>query len=313
MRNYLIRRAVMLLPTLVGAITLIFLIIRLIPGDPVAMIMRDYYTAESAAALKHILGLDRPLAVQYVDYVWKIIHLDFGTSFQNKREVIENIRDQLPYTLQLGFASIIVALLLAIPAGIVSAIYRNKWPDYVSRFLASLAISSPEFLLGLLLLLAFALYLGWFPSYGAGDAGDLVSLLWHLVLPALALGLRETALLARITRSSFLEATRQDYVRTARAKGLAENVVILKHTLRNALAPILTVTGVDLAYLLGGAVVVETVFSRQGAGRILLDAVLHRDYPQVQGTLLVLIVIAILVNACVDIMYAVLDPRIKYT
>lgn len=303
----------MLLPTLIGAITIIFLIIRLIPGDPVAMIMRDYYTAESAAALKHVLGLDRSLPVQYVDYIWRIVHLDFGTSFQNKREVIDNIRDQLPYTLQLGFASIIVALLLAIPGGIVSAIYRNRWPDYVSRFLASLAISSPEFLLGLLLLLAFALYLGWFPSYGAGDGGDMLSLLWHLVLPAFALGLRETALLTRITRSSFLEVIRQDYVRTARAKGLNENVVILKHTLRNALAPILTVTGVDLAYLLGGAVVIETVFSRQGAGRILLDAVLHRDYPQVQGTLLVLIVIAILVNAGVDIMYAVIDPRIKYT
>jgi peptide/nickel transport system permease protein len=313
MRYYLIRRSLMVLPTLIGAITVIFLIIRLIPGDPVAMIMRDYYTAESAAALRHLLGLDRPLIVQYFDYMWKLGHLDLGTSFENKQEVVVNIRQQLPYTLQLGFASITVALFLAIPAGVVSALYRNQWPDYVSRFLASLAISSPEFLLGLLLLLAFALYLGWFPSYGVGDGGGVLSLLWHLILPAFALGMRETALLARITRSSVLETIRQDYVRTARAKGVNEGVVVFKHTLRNALAPILTVTGVDLAYLLGGAVVVETVFSRQGAGRILLDAVLHRDYPQVQGTLLVLIVIAILVNASVDIMYAIVDPRIKYT
>jgi ABC-type dipeptide/oligopeptide/nickel transport system permease component len=291
----------------------VFLIIHLIPGDPVAMIMRDYYTNESASALRHLLGLDRPLIVQYLDYIWKILHLDFGLSFQNKREVIVNIADQLPFTVELGFASVIVALLIAIPAGVLSAVYRNRWPDYVSRSLASLAISSPEFLLGVLLLLTFALYLGWFPSYGVGDGGNLPSLLWHLFLPALALGLRETALLARITRSSFLEVISQDYVRTARAKGLNERMVIFKHALRNALVPILTVTGVDLAYLLGGAVVIETVFSRQGAGRILLDAVLHRDYPQIQGTLLILIVIAIIVNACVDLAYAFVDPRIRYT
>jgi ABC-type dipeptide/oligopeptide/nickel transport system permease component len=302
----------MLVPTLLGAITVVFLIIHLVPGDPVAMIMRDYYTKESAFALRHLLGLDRPLIVQYLDYLWKVLHLDFGLSFQNKREVIVNIADQLPYTVELGIASMIVALLIAVPTGILSAVYRNRWPDYLSRFLASLAISSPEFLLGVLLLLTLALYLGWFPSYGAGDAGDLSSLLWHLLLPALALGLRETALLARITRSSFLEVVSQDYVRTARAKGLNERVVILKHALRNALVPILTITGVDLAYLLGGAVIVETVFSRQGAGRVLLDAVLHRDYPQVQGTLLALIVIAIIVNACVDLIYALVDPRIRY-
>ena len=313
MRYYLIRRGLTLLPSLLGAITVVFLIIHLIPGDPVAMIMRDYYTNESASALRHLLGLDRPLIVQYLDYIWRILHLDFGLSFQNKREVIVNIADQLPYTVELGFASVIIALLIAIPAGILSALHRNRWPDYVSRFLASLAISSPEFLLGVLLLLTFALYLGWFPSYGVGDGGNVLSLLWHLLLPALALGLRETALLARITRSSFLEVNSQDYVRTARAKGLNERMVIFRHALRNALVPILTVTGVDLAYLLGGAVVVETVFSRQGAGRILLDAVLHRDYPQVQGTLLILIVIAIIVNACVDLAYALVDPRIRYT
>ena len=306
------RRAFILLPTLLGAVTIIFLVIHLIPGDPVAMIMRDYYTTESASALRHLLGLDRPLVIQYLDYIWKTLHLDFGLSFENKRAVITNIADQLPYTVELGFASILLALVIAVPAGILSAVYRNRWPDYMSRFLASLAISSPEFLLGVLLLLIFALYLGWFPSYGAGDATDLPSLLWHLLLPALALGLRETALLSRITRSSFLEVVSQDYVRTARAKGVKEGAVIYRHALRNALIPILTVTGVDLAYLLGGAVVIETVFSRQGAGRILLDAVLHRDYPQVQGTLLILIVIAIIVNACVDIVYALADPRIKY-
>jgi ABC-type dipeptide/oligopeptide/nickel transport system permease component len=306
------RRGFVLFPTLLGAVTIIFLVIHLIPGDPVAMIMRDYYTTESASALRHLLGLDRPLAIQYLDYIWRTLHLDFGLSFQNKRPVITNIADQLPYTVELGFASILLALLIAVPAGILSAVYRNRWPDFVSRFLASLAISSPEFLLGVLLLLIFALDLGLFPSYGAGDAASLPSLLWHLLLPALALGLRETALLSRITRSSFLEVVSQDYVRTARAKGVKEGMVIYRHALRNALIPILTVTGVDLAYLLGGAVVIETVFSRQGAGRILLDAVLHRDYPQVQGTLLVLIVIAIIVNACVDIVYALADPRIKY-
>jgi ABC-type dipeptide/oligopeptide/nickel transport system permease component len=226
--------------------------------------------------------------------------------------VIVNISEQLPYTVELAAASVLLAVALAVPAGVLSALYRNRWPDAISRIFALIAVSSPEFLLGTGLLLLFSLRLDWFPAYGVGTPGDWPSTFKSLVLPALTLGLREVGLLARLTRSMMLEVLSLDYVRTARAKGLREGAVILRHALRNALLPIVTVVGVDLAYLLGGALIVETVFSRRGVGRVLLDAVLARDYPQIQGSLLVLITLAIVVNAMVDFVYVLIDPRIKY-
>jgi peptide/nickel transport system permease protein len=299
-------------PTLLGAAALVFLILRLIPGDPVANIMADYFTQASYEAIQHRLGLDRPLLLQFVTFIWDALHLRLGTSFQNQRDVLVNISEQLPYTAQLAAASLLLAIVLAVPAGVLSAVYRNKWPDLFSRILALVAISSPEFLLGTGLLLFFSLHLNWFPAYGVGVHGDWFSAMKSLVLPALTLGLREMGLLARLTRSMMLEVLSLDYVRTARAKGLRERVVVLRHGLRNALLPVITVVGIDLAYLLGGALVVETVFSRRGVGRVLLDAVLARDYPQIQGTLLVLITLAIVVNAFVDFVYVLVDPRIKY-
>lgn len=298
--------------TLLGATVVIFLILRLIPGDPVVMIMGDYFTQSSYAAIQHRLGLDRPLIVQFGGYLWDILHLDLGTSFQNQREVLVNIAEQFPYTAELAIGSLILSVMTGVPAGVISAVYRDHWPDYLSRLLTLIAVSSPEFLMGTALLLLFSLRLGWFPAYGAGDHGDWASLLRNLALPALALGLREIGLLARMTRSMMLEVLSLDYVRTARAKGLAEISVLSRHALRNALLPVVTVIGLDLAYLLGGAVVIETTFSRQGVGRVLLNAVLGRDYPQIQGTLLVLITLAICVNAAIDFLYVLIDPRIKY-
>jgi ABC-type dipeptide/oligopeptide/nickel transport system permease component len=276
------------------------------------MILGDYFTKQSYHDLQHQLGLDRPLLLQYAAYWRDVFRFDLGSSLQNRRPVALNITQQLPYTLELALASVVVAVLTSIPLGVAAAWHRNRWVDYCSMAFASFMISAPEFLLGIVLVLVFAFYLGWLPSYGVGEVGDAKSLLSHLVLPALALGLREIALLARITRSAVLEVLAQDYVRTARAKGLAIHVVILKHVLRNALVPIITVIGVDLAYLLGGVVVVEAVFSRPGLGGLLLNAILNRDYPQIQGTLLILITIAVFVNAAVDILYMFIDPRVRY-
>jgi peptide/nickel transport system permease protein len=277
------------------------------------MILGDYFTQQSYNDLKHQLGLDRSLLTQYVAYCQDVAHFNLGFSLQNRRPVALNIGQQLPYTMELAAASLVIAVLTSIPLGVAAAWYRNRWIDYGSMAFASLMISAPEFLLGIALVLVFALYLGWLPSYGVGDADSAASIIQHLTLPAFALGLREIALLARITRSAVLEVLANDYVRTARAKGLAVRVVIFKHVLKNALVPIITVIGVDLAYLLGGVVIIEAVFSRPGLGGLLLKSILNRDYPQIQGTLLVLITIAVLVNAVVDILYTLVDPRVRYS
>jgi peptide/nickel transport system permease protein len=301
-----------LVPTIFGGVSFVFLIIHLIPGDPVSLILRDYFLPQTYHDLQHQLGLDRPLLVQYFAYWRDVLHLNLGLSLFNRRPVALNIAEQLPYTLWLATASIFIAVVLSIPLGMLAARYRNTWPDYVGMGLAAFMIASPEFLLGISLILLFAYYLGWFPSYGVGDIANPFSLFSHLVLPACALGLREMALLARITRATVLETLVQDYVRTARAKGLSARMVMLRHVLKSALTPIITVIGVDLAYLLGGAVVIEAVFSRPGLGGLLLNAILNRDYPQIQGTLLTLITIAVCVNACVDVVYMVIDPRVRY-
>lgn len=299
--------------TLLGGVSLTFLIIHLIPGDPVSMILGDYFTKQSYNDLKHQLGLDRPLIVQYFAYCKDVVNFNLGTSLQNRRPVATNIAQQFPYTIELALLSVIIAVTTSIPLGIAAAWYRNRWIDYGSMAFASMMVAAPEFLLGITLVLVFALYLGWLPSYGVGDGNDGMSIIRHLILPALALGLREIALLARMTRSAVLEVLAQDYVRTARAKGLAARVIVVKHVLKNALVPVITVIGVDLAYLLGGVVVIEAVFSRPGLGGLLLKSILNRDYPQIQGTLLVLITIAVLVNAIVDIAYTLIDPRVRYT
>ncbi len=311
MLKYLLRQLLVVLPlTLLGATTIVFFIIHLVPGDPVVSIMQDYYTRDSYEQVRHNLGLDRPLAVQYADYVWGVVRFDLGTSFLNKRPVSENIAGQIMHTVNLALASIVVAILIALPAGITAAVYHNRWPDFLSMGLALIAVSSPVFVIAVGLVLVFSLKLGWLPAFGVGAAGTYLA---HLVLPALAQGARSAALLARITRSSFLETLGRDFVRTARAKGLRYRAVLLRHVTRNALSPIVTVIGMDIAYLLGGAVVIETVFSRQGVGRLLLNAILTRDYPQIQGTLLVFIAISITVNTLVDVVYGVIDPRIRYS
>jgi ABC-type dipeptide/oligopeptide/nickel transport system permease component len=312
MFRYIIRRLAMTVPTLLGGFIVIFLITRMVPGDPVMLIMEEYYTQESYDAIEERLGLHRPIWQQFIYSLTDALRGDFGTSFQNNRPVTVNIGGQLVDTLLLTGAALLLAGLIGIPAGVVAAVRRNTWVDYLAMVGALLALCAPVFWLGILLILAFSLQLGWFPTYGVGAAGDPISKAHHLVLPALALGATGAGLVARITRSAMLDTLAQDYVRTARAKGLAERNVVYRHGLRNALLPVSTVFGLEIVTLLTGTVIVETVFARRGIGKLLVDAIIMRDYPQIQAILLLFIVVAVVVSLLVDIAYSFIDPRVRY-
>jgi peptide/nickel transport system permease protein/oligopeptide transport system permease protein len=310
----IVRRLVGTLPTLVGAITFAFLLIRVAPGDPARLMLGDYEAANprAVAQVRKQLGLDRPLAAQYVVYVVNAVRGELGTSFRTGQSVLGEIAGQVGHTMQLALAAIIVAIGIGVPVGIVAALWRNTWLDYGALTASMMALASPSFWFGILLIYFFAFRLGWFPIFGAGQSGNPLSLAHHLALPAIAIGARSAALIARMTRSALLEVLHQDYIRTARAKGIAEGGVVLRHALRNALIPILTIIGLDVAYLLGGAVVIETVFARPGLGKLIVDAIYTRDYPVVQGAILVFAFGILLVNVIVDLAYAVVDPRIRY-
>jgi ABC-type dipeptide/oligopeptide/nickel transport system permease component len=306
------RRLLASLLTLIGIITIVFLLVRLIPGDPAEVMLGDYGTEEEVAALRHDLGLDRPLYVQYIKFLIAIARGNLGYSTRSHRLVIEEMKRVLPYTILLTLMGVLISILVGIPFGIIGAYKRNSLIDYLSMTLALLGYSAPSFWLAILLLIVFSIRLDWFPTLGGGDLADLPSLAHHLVLPALSLGLRHAGLVARITRSSMLEVLAEDYVRTARAKGLAEGVVLYRHTLKNASIPIVTVVGLNIGALLGGSVATEIVFTRPGMGRLLVEAILARDYPIIQGVVLVWALIFILVNLIVDLTYTYLDPRVKY-
>jgi ABC-type dipeptide/oligopeptide/nickel transport system permease component len=291
--------------------TVVFLLIHLTPGDPVLAILGPYATAESVEELRNNLGLDQPLIVQYVKFIGGLLRGDVGRSLVTEQPVLIEALRLFPYTAQLALAGMLISIILGIPVGIISAVRRNSAVDYIARSVSILGISVPVFFLAIILLLVFGYHLAWLPITGAGDASSWSSLLRHLILPAATVGISMAVLIMRLTRSCMLEVLSQDYIRTARAKGLTEKVVILVHGLRNALLPIVTVVGLSMGNLLGGAILVETVFARQGVGKLLLDAIVARDYPQVQGTVLLIGCAVILVNMIVDIAYRFLDPRIK--
>jgi peptide/nickel transport system permease protein len=309
--RYLLKTVLTALPTLLGVATVVFLLIHLTPGDPVMAILGPYATAESVEELRNNLGLDRPLIVQYGKFMGGLLRGDLGRSLVTEQPVLIETLRLFPYTAQLALAGVFMSIVLGIPVGVISAVRRNSALDYIARSLSILGISVPVFFLAIILLLVFGFHLGWLPITGAGDASQWSSLLRHLVLPAATVGISMAVLIMRLTRSCMLEVLSQDYIRTARAKGLSEKAVILIHALRNALLPIVTVVGLSMGNLLGGAILVETVFARQGVGKLLLDAIIARDYPQVQGTVLLIGSAIILVNMLVDIAYRFLDPRIK--
>jgi ABC-type dipeptide/oligopeptide/nickel transport system permease component len=318
---------------LLGAMSIVFFAMRILPGDPCVAMMGDEATKEALADCVKTLGLDRPLAVQYVDYLWRSLQLDFGRSFRQGYPVTQYIAQMFPHTLLLVLASTVVAVLVGLPAGVLSALKRrNPLVDYSFRILALLGLSMPVFWLGILLLIAFSLHWNLFPLIGGGELGtalDMVvtgeifeypedflaavgSVLHHLVLPAFALGITLAATVSRLSRSAMLEVISQDFIRTARAKGLHEQLVVYKHALRNMMIPLLTIIGLFVAIALTGTVLTETVFTRPGLGKMLVDAIGARDYPLAQGAITVFTMIVIVVNLVVDLLYAVFDPRITY-
>ena len=314
MTQYILRRLIQSLFIIWGCATLVFFMLRLIPGDPVVQMLGPEYTPEAAEALRVKLGLDQPLHIQYVRWFGNVIRGDLGGSIATGETVMGIITTGLPKTLSLAALSFLIAIVIAIPAGIVAALKRNSAFDYAASLIAFIGVSMPSFWFGIILILIFAVQLRWLPAIGYAELTEDGFVEWfkRLILPSLAIGAGYAAILMRFVRAGLLEVLNSDYVRTARAKGVRERAVVLRHALRNALIPVVTVIGIQLALLLSGAVVTETVFSIRGIGRILVGAIFDRDYPIVQGVILLIAVIFVLANLIVDIIYTFLDPRIHY-
>jgi peptide/nickel transport system permease protein len=315
MTQYIIRRLIQSLFIIWGCATLVFFMLRMIPGDPVIQMLGPEYTPEAAEALRHKLGLDQPLHIQYVRWFGSVLTGDLGGSIASGETVAGAIKTALPKTLSLAALSFLIALIIAIPAGIIAALRRNSVFDYVASVVAFVGVSMPSFWIGIILILIFAVQLRWLPAIGYSEIAEDGFGEWfkRLILPSLAIGVGYSAILMRFVRAGLLEVLGSDYVRTARAKGVRERSVVLHHALRNSLIPVVTVIGIQLALLLSGAVVVETVFSIRGLGRILVGGIFDRDYPMVQGVILLISVIFVLANLIVDIVYTFLDPRIHYS
>lgn len=313
MTQYIVRRVLAIVPVLFGISLLVFLLVHLIPGDVAQILLGTQATDQQIETLRRTFGLDRPLPVQYVDWLSHILRGDFGVSFRTNRPVLPDLVSRFGVTLQLTLTSMVIALVVAIPLGVASAARRGQISDGISRVVALLGLSIPNFWLGTLLILFVSLGLHWLPPVGFTSLLDNPWLgIQTLILPAIALGTAVAAFIMRMVRSSLLEVLRQDYVRTAYAKGLKDRSVLYRHALKNAFIPVLTVIGVQIGYLLGGAVIIESIFSLPGMGRFLLDSISNRDYSIVQGGVLFIALIFCLVNLSVDLVYAWLDPRIRY-
>ncbi len=334
MNRYILGRIASVVLVLLGVSVLTFFIAHVVPGDPVLVALGEHAREEQIAAYRHAYGLDRPVPVQFAVYLGRLIRGDLGISIRTRRPVADDLREFMPATMELGGAAWLVALLLGIPAGILSAVFKDRILDHLSRLGALIGASFPVFWLGLLLLGAFYYRLQWFPGPGrldvvispppmrtgfllvdaalAGDGEAFRNALRHLVLPALTLGLFSTAVIARMTRSAMLEVLYQDYIRTARAKGLPQRRVVALHALKNAMIPTLTIIGISFGSLLSGAVLTETIFAWPGLGRYATASAISLDFPAVMGVTLVVAVVYTLVNLFVDLIYARLDPRVRY-
>jgi len=304
--TYIARRALAGIPTLWGVATVVFVMARLLPGDPARVIAGLLASPEDVERIRHQMGLDQPLGVQYLDFLGSLLHLNLGISAHTNAPVIEEIGSRLPYTIELAVIALAIAVTLGIFAGVVAAIRRNTLLDLLISGLSVFGVSMPVYWLGLMMIILFAIELHLFPAAGADEPTS-------IVMPALTLALFSVGLIARMTRSSMLEVLGQDYVRTARAKGAPFRSVVFRHALRNALLPIMTVIGLQLGALLGGAVVTETVFAWPGVGRLLVDSIFFRDYPVVQGLVLMFGTTFVVINLLVDLLYAYVDPRIHYS
>jgi len=331
--SYIIRRLLSLIPTLLGVSIIVFLFLRMIPGDPALALAGEHATEANVERIREQFGLNKPLHEQYFTYMSKVLRGDLGRSILSRRPIMDEIRVRFPATIELSVCALTVALVVGVPAGIISATKRNSIFDNVAMIGSLLGISMPIFWLGLMLNWFFAVQLGWLPSVTRLDAGvelqritnlliidslltgnaeALLNAVQHLILPSVALGTIPMAIIARMTRSAMLEVLEQDYVRTARAKGLRERVVIIRHALKNALLPVITIVGLQVGVLLSGAVLTETIFAWPGIGRWLYLSILSRDYPIIQGMALFVTVLFLVMNLLVDVSYAMVDPRIRY-
>lgn len=313
MGNYVAKRLLMLLPVLAVVGTVAFLLIHLIPGDPTAVMLGTEATPQAVAQLRRDLGLDRPLVIQFAEWALRTLRGDLGQSIFQAKPVTELIFGALTPTLTLTSVALLVSILIGVPAGVIAALRRGGLVDLLVMLLVLAGLSLPSFWLGLNLIYLFSVTLRWLPTGGYAPLSDGLAGLRYLVLPGLSLGLVQAALIARMTRSAMLEVLRMDYVRTAQAKGLPYRTVVFKHALRNAFIPVLTVIGTSVGVMLGGAVVIETVFSMPGVGRLVVNAVKRRDFPVVQGAMLLVATISVGVNLVVDLLYVLLDPRIRYS
>lgn len=310
MIKYILKRLVLIIPVMIGVSILSYSLLYIAPGDPAEIILRQQLGVidpdpDMIKSFKEEHGLNDPAYIQYARWLYNVLKGNLGISFRTGQPVLEEFFDRFPATFQLAFVSIILAVLIAIPLGIISGIRHNSVIDHVTRFVALFGVSMPNFWLGLLLILCFSVYLGWFPVFGYGTTK-------HLVLPAVTLGTAGAASLMRLTRASMLEVLRQNYIRTARAKGVKEKAIVWQHAFRNALIPVVTVLGIQLGLLASGAVIVETIFSWPGVGKFLVDSIYARDFPVIQGFVLMIAMAYVLANLLTDIVYTYLDPRIRY-
>ena len=305
MKQFLFRRLLLLAPTLLGAVSLVFVLIHLVPGDPVDVMLGETAGAADKGALRKSLGLDRPLTAQYRSFLSNLLAGDLGRSLYEPASVANIIRARLPATLQLALCAMVAAVLISFPLGVLAAVRRGSWIDRSALTLSLFGLSLPNFWLGPLLMIVFSIHLGWTPVSGRGG-------LSHLFLPALTLGLGMAAILVRILRASLLRVMHEEYVQTARAKGLKESRVWLKHVLRNALLSVITIMSLQFGALLAGSLITETIFSWPGIGRLTVQAIQMRDYPLVQGCVLVIATSYILINFVTDLLYKLVDPRVRY-
>ncbi len=304
--RYALSRLIATIPTLIALTILVFLMLQLVPGDPAEIFLGEKRsTPELLEQVRQDMGLDKPLHMQYLTYMSGVVRGNLGDSLFNKQPVLEQILDALPYTLTLALSALLISTVLGLTLGIVSALKHNTWIDSLAMGFALIGVSMPVFWLGLLMILIFSVNLKWFPPMGQGS-------LDRLILPALTLGLLSSATLARLVRSSMLDALTDDYIRTARAKGLRERAVVTRHALRNALIPAVTVMGLQFGGLISGAVITETIFARVGLGKMYVESILNKDMTMIQGLTLVLALMIMLINILVDLSYAVIDPRIRY-
>ncbi len=310
--KYIAQRLALSIPVFLGVATIVFLVVRVIPGDPAVAALGDYASKEAVEALRERMGLNQSLPVQYVQFLGGLLRGDLGKSMITSSPISDDILHALPYTLELTVLAIIIGTILGIPVGVYTAIRRNRMADYLGRVLSLTGLSVPAFYLGILLILLLAIQLNWLPAVGGGGTDDLKENVRHLILPALTLGLVMTASVARLARSAMLNVLRQDYVRTARAKGLRERVVYLRHALRSALIPIVSVTGIWAVSLIGDSVTVEIVFARPGLGKMMVGAILQRDYTALQSVMVIYTGFVVVINLAIDLIYGWVDPRIRH-